>query len=132
MILVDTSVWIDFVRGRATDAVARLRELLDRGIAACLTSMIYQEILQGADSEKAFRDFCVFFSGQRFLHPVDPVTSHENAARLYFECRRKGLSIRSTNDCLIAQIAIEQGVSLLHDDRDFESIARVAPALKLS
>ena len=132
MILVDTSVWIDFVRGRATDAVARLRELLDRGIGACLTSMIYQEILQGANSERAFRDFCVFFSGQRFLHPVDPVTSHENAARLYFECRRKGLSIRSSNDCLIAQIAIEQGVALLHDDRDFESIARVAPELKLS
>ena len=132
MILVDTSVWIDFVRGRATEAVARLRGILDRGMGACLTSMIYQEILQGANSERAFRDFCVFFSGQRFLHPVDPVTSHENAARLYFECRRKGLSIRSTNDCLIAQIAIEQGVSLLHDDRDFESIARVAPALKLS
>ena len=97
MVLVDTSVWIDFVRGRATDAVARLREGLDRGIGACLTSMIYQEILQGADSERALRDFCVFFSGQRFLHPVDPVTSHENAARLYFECRRKGLTIRSTN-----------------------------------
>ncbi|MGH8850255.1 MAG: type II toxin-antitoxin system VapC family toxin [Casimicrobiaceae bacterium] len=132
MILVDTSVWVDFIRGRLTDAVARLRVALDRGIAAGITSLIYQEILQGAETEKAFRDYCAFFSSQRFLHPRDPVASHERAARLYFDCRRRGLTVRSSSDCLIAQVAIEHGVALLHDDRDFMSIAKVAPGLKFS
>lgn len=132
MILVDTSVWVDFIRGRLTDAVARLRVALDRGMATGITSLIYQEILQGADSEKAFRDYCAFFSGQRFLHPRDPVASHEKAARLYFDCRRRGLTVRSSSDCLIAQVAIEHGAALLHDDRDFLHIAKIARGLKFS
>ena len=132
MVLVDTSVWIDFVRGRSTQAVGRLRVALDQGIVACLTSLIYQEILQGAESEKAFRDFCSFFSGQQFLHPRDPIGSHEAAARLYFDCRRRGLTVRSANDCLVAQVAIEHEVALLHDDRDFQSIGKAAPRLKFA
>jgi predicted nucleic acid-binding protein len=132
MILVDTSVWIDYVRGRPTNAVERLRVALDRGLNASLTSLIYQEILQGAESDRAFRDFCAFFSSQRFLHPLDPIASHERAARLYFDCRRRGLTIRSSADCLIAQIAIDHGVALLHDDRDFENIAKAAPRLKFA
>jgi predicted nucleic acid-binding protein len=132
MILVDTSVWIDYVRGRPTNAVQRLRVALDRGLNASLTSLIYQEILQGAESERAFRDFCTFFSSQRFLQPLDPIASHERAAKLYFDCRRRGFTIRSSADCLIAQIAIDHGVSLLHDDRDFESLAKVAPRLKFA
>ena len=132
MILVDTSVWIAFVRGASSHAVRRLRLALDGGIIVALTSLIYQEILQGAESERAFRELCAYFSGQRFLHPRDPIESHEAAARLYFDCRRKGLTVRSTNDCLIAQIAIEHDVALLHDDRDFQNIAKLAPRLKLS
>lgn len=129
MILVDTSVWIDFVRGRETDAVARLRVALDRGVVAALTPFIYQEILQGADSERSFRQLREFFGSQTFLHPRDPVDSHAEAARLYIECRRKGVTVRSAVDCLVAQTAIEHGVALLHDDRDFDGLARVATKL---
>jgi len=129
VILVDTSVWIDFVRGRETDAVARLRVALDRGVVAALTPFIYQEILQGADSERSFRQLREFFGSQTFLHPRDPVDSHAEAARLYIECRRKGVTVRSAVDCLVAQTAIEHGVALLHDDRDFDGLARVATKL---
>lgn len=129
MILVDTSVWIDFVRGRETDAVGRLRVALDRGVVAALTPFIYQEILQGADSERSFRELREFFGSQAFLHPRDAVDSHAEAAKLYFECRRKGVTIRSAVDCLVAQIAIEHGVALLHDDRDFDGLACVATRL---
>ncbi|MDQ2917947.1 MAG: PIN domain-containing protein [Pseudomonadota bacterium] len=132
MILVDTSVWIDFIRGRSTEVVDRLRNALDRGVEVAVTSLIYQEILQGASDERMFRDYRSYFSGQRFLHPLEPIATYERAARLYFECRRKGLTIRSSDDCLIAQIAVEQGVPLLHDDRDFERIAQVAPQLKFA
>jgi predicted nucleic acid-binding protein len=129
MILVDTSVWIDFIRGQSTEGVKRLRVALDRGIVAALTPFIFQEILQGADSEASFREMREFFGSQAFLVPRDSLASHAEAARLYFECRRKGITARSTIDCLIAQIAIEHGVALLHDDRDFDGIARVAPKL---
>jgi len=129
MVLVDTSVWIDFVRGHATGPVARLRAALDHGVGVALTSFIYQEILQGADSERSFRELEAFFGGQRYLHPLDPVASHARAARLYLECRRRGRTVRSTVDCLVAQIAIEHETALLHDDRDFEEIAKVAPKL---
>lgn len=132
MILVDTSVWISFIRGTSADAVQRLRAALDRGVALAITPLIYQEILQGARDDRSFRDYRTYFGGQRFLHPSDAVQSHERAARLYSDCRRAGLTVRSSNDCLIAQIALDHDVPLLHDDHDFEVIARVAPALKLT
>ncbi|HEX6796029.1 MAG TPA: PIN domain-containing protein [Casimicrobiaceae bacterium] len=131
-ILVDTSVWIDFIRGRPTAVVGRLRAALDRGIAAAVTPLVYQEVLQGASTERAFRDYQAFLSTQPFLHPTEYAATHERAAHLYFECRRLGLTIRSTIDCLIAQIAIEHGVPLLHDNRDFERIAMVAPRLEFA
>jgi len=53
-----------------------------------------------------------------------------SAARIYFDCRRVGLAVRSAIDCLIAQVAIEHDVPLLHDDRNFEQIAQVLPKLK--
>ena len=132
MILVDTSVWIDFIRGRSNGQTNRLRQALDRGAAASITSMIYQEILQGASDERYFRDYRSYFSSQPFLHPIDPVATHERAARIYFDCRRRGLTIRSSNECLIAQIAVEHDAPLLHDDRDFDRIAEVVPKLKLA
>ena len=61
MILVDTSVWIDFIRGRSTSPVERLRAALDRGVSAAITPLIYQEILQGAVDEKTFRDYRSYF-----------------------------------------------------------------------
>ena len=132
MILVDTAVWIDFIRGRSTAGVGRLRASLERRVETAVTSMIYQELLQGAADEKSFRDYRSYFSSQRFLHPHEPIATYERAARLYFQCRRKGLTIRSSNDCLIAQIAIENEVPLLHDDRDFESMATVSPKLRFA
>ena len=110
--------------------MARLKGALDRGVEPAITAMIYQEILQGAVDERAFRDYRNYFSSQRFLHPLDPVEAHERAARIYFECRRKGLTIRSSIDCLIDHIAVEHDVPLLHDDHDFEQIAQVLPDLK--
>jgi predicted nucleic acid-binding protein len=131
-ILVDTSVWIDFIRGRRTAVVERLRMVLDRGVTAALTPLVYQEVLQGACDERAFRDYQSFLSPQPLLQPLDATVTCERAARLYFECRRIGLTIRSSVDCLVAQIAVEHDVALLHDDRDFERIAKVAPHLRFA
>ncbi|NOT86078.1 MAG: PIN domain-containing protein [Methylococcaceae bacterium] len=131
MYLVDTSVWIDFIRGKHNPAVEQLRILLATGQSAGLSSVIYQEILQGSESEQRFNQFCDYFNELLFYHPKHPMDSYAQAAHLYFTCRQKGITIRSTIDCLIAQIAIEHDLILLHNDRDFKYLADIAPQLKV-
>ncbi|MBI2297040.1 MAG: PIN domain nuclease [Betaproteobacteria bacterium] len=131
MYLVDTSVWVDYLRAKATPQVRALKELLPGDQIVGVAPIILQEVLQGADSDERFERWWKFFGGLCCYTPRDPVTSHVEAARLYQSCRRAGKTPRSSNDCLIARIAIEHGLLLLHDDRDFEAIAAVAPELRL-
>ena len=132
MVLVDTSVWVDFFRRRRTDHVLRLRAMLDENRPFALSPIIAEEILQGAADEREFTLLDEYLMSQTMLFPLHPVDTHRSAARLYFDCRRLGFTPRSTIDCLIAQIALEHGVPLLHDDRAFERIARVAPNLEFA
>jgi predicted nucleic acid-binding protein len=101
-------------------------------LAVGLTGPIYQEVVQGVFSEREFERVSEYLGSQTFYHPVDPVESHREAARMYFDCRRAGVTIRSSIDCLIARVAIEHGLILLHDDRDFEEMAEVIPDLALA
>ena len=89
--------------------------------------MIYQEVLQGAKSEKEYAGLKKYLSSQRFFHPQDPIETFAKAARIYFRCRKKGVTVRSTVDCMIAQIAIENELLLLHNDKGFEAMAAAAP-----
>ena len=97
-----------------------------------LTGSIYQEVLQGVSSEREFERVSEYLGSQTFYHPAEPVESYAEAARMYFDCRRAGLTVRSSIDCLIARLAIEHGLTLLHDDRDFEKISEVIPELALA
>ena len=103
MILVDTSVLIDFFKGVKTEGSRKFQTVLERGMPFGITSFIFQEVLQGAASEKEFSLLSKYLSTQRFYHLKDPVDSFVNAARLYMECRKKGITLRSTIDCLIAR-----------------------------
>ena len=132
MYLVDTSAWVDYLGERATQAAGLLSEVLDRGVPFSITASIYQELLQGAASERDFEQLAEYLGTQRFHHPEDPVDSYRQAALLYYRCRRAGVTIRSTIDCLIARQAIEGDLFLLHNDRDFTNMARVIPELKLA
>lgn len=130
VILADTSVWIDYLRGEATPATKSLERILAGGAPVAITGVIYQEILQGADSASSYKRLADYFGTQRFLHPLDPIETYARAAELYGRCRRSGVTIRSTVDCLIAQIAVEHDADLLHSDRDFERMATVIPELR--
>lgn len=131
MYLVDTSVWIDFLRGTDAAHVAVLIDLLNGDELVGTAPVILQEILQGADSEDRFKKWQGFFS-ELWCHVADdPISTHVAAARLYQACRRRGRTPRSSNDCLIAQVAIEHELILLHNDRDFEVIGAVAADLRL-
>lgn len=130
MYLVDTSVWVDYIRGRDGAHVTFLRDLLDNPLAVGITHLIYMEILQGARDAAAFDRLHSYFCGQTFYSFRDPTDGHAAAARIYMDCRRRGVTVRSTADCLIAACALESRKILLHHDRDFERIASVVPALK--
>jgi len=124
VILVDTSVWIEFFNGRATSQVCLLKDLIDREEDICISDLILTEILQGFRLD---RDFA---SARRHLvrFPIlrlKGIDSYIEAARIYRTCRKKGLTIRKTADCIIAQTAIENRLHILHRDDDFETIASV-------
>ena len=129
--LVDTSVWIDFFRQRKTPAVEKLYQLFANPDHYGINECIYQEILQGALHEQDFQTLSDYLTSQTFFYPKYAAESYRQAAYLYFSCRRKGITIRSTIDCLIAQTAIDNDLILLHSDKDFERIATVATTLKL-
>lgn len=132
MLLVDSSVWIDFLAGRTTRAARYFREQLEARESFALTELIYLEVLQGVREPDAARKVSTYLRGQLLLAPRRGLQSYDAAADLYRRCRIAGVTVRSTIDCLIAQIAVEYGAVLLHNDRDYEHIARVEPKLKLA
>ena len=131
MYLVDTSVWVDYLRGKATPRVGALKDLLGGDQIVGVAPIILQEILQGADTEERFEKWRKYFTGLCCYAPRDSTAAHIDAARMYLSCRRAGKTPRSSNDCLIARIAMEHALVLLHDDRDFDTIAAVTPELRL-
>ncbi len=131
MYLVDTSVWIDYVRDREGPHVDFLEEILSNPQAVTTMPLIYMEVLQGARDVDSFRRLENFFGGQRFVDfKQPPAICHAAAARMSFDCKKRGITIRSSVDCLIAQCAIENDLTLLHHDRDFQRIAEVVPKLR--
>jgi len=130
--LVDTSVWINYMRDEANEVTMRLADIEERAYPFGITGVIHQEVLQGAASRAKFDYLEEFMRSQTFYHPQDPVESYTEAARMYFDCHRAGITIRSSIDCLIARVAIEHGLMLLHDDRGFEKIVEIVPELTLA
>ena len=125
MILVDTSVLIDLFKGNVNEAVRDFHEVIEQQIPFGICSVIYQEVLQGARTKKEYAILIEYLSTQRFFHPKDQLTSYAGAANIYFSCQKKGITIRSTIDCLIAQIVLEHDLFLLHNDKDFTAMASV-------
>lgn len=132
MYLVDTSVWIGYMGEEENDATGRFVEIVERGHPFGITGVIYQEVLQGAVSQAKFDYLAEYLSTQRFYTLQDPVASYREAALIYVRCRRAGVTVRSAIDCLIARVAIEHDLVLLHDDRDFENMAKVITELDLA
>jgi predicted nucleic acid-binding protein len=127
MILVDTSVLIHFFKGIDSKSSQKFRTILQREIPFGINSLIFQEVLQGAGSEKEYLTLKKYLETQRFYHLREPIESFAKAAKIYLDCRKKGITIRSTIDCLIAQTALENNLLLLHEDSDFDLMAKVIP-----
>ena len=117
MVLVDTSVWIDFLRGTPSASAQTLEALLIDRADVCICGVILTEILQGIRNDKHVAQTRDLLDAAVFL----PMT-HEtfiNSAQLYRKLRKKGFTIRKPIDCMIAAVALEHDVPLLHKDKDF-------------
>ena len=132
MILVDTSVFINYFKGRETKGIKFLDNLIKSEEPFCINEFIYQEILQGSKDEKEFSTLKSYLKYIPLYSLKLGVQSFENAAQLNFRCRRKGITIRSTIDLLIAETAIENNIALLHDDEDYVNMSKVITELKLA
>ena len=124
MILVDTSVWIEILRDRVGKVVNAFKERV--GSDNCVLSRFNKlELLQGAKDEREWNLLSSYLSTQYYLEAEEE--TWDSAARIYFDLRRKGVTVNSPIDCCIAQIAMEYGAILLHRDKDFVKISRIRP-----
>ncbi len=131
MILVDTSVLIDFFKGADNAATDQLNDIIASKIPFGITSHIYQELLQGAANPKDYNLLKKYLDTLIFFVPLDQKDSYAQAAKIYIQCRKKGITIRNSVDCLIAQVAIEHDLQLLHNDKDFDGIKKAMSSLKV-
>lgn len=122
MVLVDTTVWIDFFADRSEPHVTALAELIENEDDLCLCGVILTDVLQGIRSDKEYIKTKDYF-GDLILLPMEQST-FMRAAEIYRSLRNLGVTIRKPVDCMIASVAIEHDIRLLHNDRDFDHIAR--------
>jgi predicted nucleic acid-binding protein len=122
MLLIDTSVWIDVFRDRTGETKVHLAALIGEQDFA-LTRLIQIELLQGSRNEQEWSLLQSYLEGQTYLELN--VNAWEAVARIFYDLRRQGLTVRSTINCCIAQAAIDHQAVLIHNDRDFEAIAQV-------
>jgi hypothetical protein len=118
MVIVDTTVWVDYLKGASTPQAEWLELEMGRQRLG-LTDLILCEVLQGVRGERRFADVCrellkyeIFTTGGTELAIA--------AARNYRALRAKGYTVRRTIDCLIATFCLSNGHNLLHNDRDFD------------
>jgi predicted nucleic acid-binding protein len=125
--VVDTSVLVDFFKGRATPATARLEQLELEGIPFAIPGICCQELLAGARDAREWDVLLSYLETQNLLFPADSWRTHVEAARIMVDCRARGISLRGTIDCFIAQLVLEHDGVLLHSDKDFERVAEIRP-----
>jgi predicted nucleic acid-binding protein len=119
MILADTSVWIEFFNGGLGSGVKE-----DTMFQVVTCAPVIQEVFQGLRAVPQSRVFEErFLALPRLCDPL-PLSLFVEAAEIYRQGRRKGFTIRSSIDCLIAAIAIHNRVTVWHRDRDFDMIAQ--------
>lgn len=122
MILVDSSVWIDYLHNTPTAPVTRLRDLVGRE-ELLVGDLILCEVLQGVGSAAQARQIEAALREFELVSLSDPELAVTAAANYRF-LRSRGVTVRTTVDLIIGTFCIERGHLLLHSDRDFEPMER--------
>ena len=124
--VVDSSVWIDFFNNKSSTQIEKVKSLIPTTAAKgfiYILPVILQEVLQGIQDDKLYP----IVEENLFGFKMIEYNGYElalKAADLYRFLRKKGLTIRKANDCLIAAICIENNFSIIHNDKDFDNIAK--------
>ena len=120
-LLFDTSVWIDFLNKKRAPGADLLEQYILSDDQIYLTPTILQEILQGIRDDAKYeqtKETLAYFN----VLDLPPVQATIGAADLYRALRKKGATIRKSNDCLIAYYALEFSITVVHNDSDFDQI----------
>jgi predicted nucleic acid-binding protein len=120
VILIDTSAWIEFLRGTESPVCREVERLLVEDLA--VTDPVAMEVLAGARDDRHLRDLRGRL-GRAEMLPCEAV-DYLAAAMLYRQCRQQGETVRRLLHCLIAAAAIRHDVPVLHCDADFAALAR--------
>lgn len=126
MIIIDTSVWIPLLNGVEHPKAERARRVIEGPEDIGVPGIILEEVLRGLRSDAAFRRIRDLLLAD-FTYLEMTQAQFLRSAEIYRTLRKKGKTIRSPADCLIAACAIEETASLLEDDADFRTIAEVVP-----
>lgn len=126
MLLVDSSVWIAYLRETATPTATQMLDLIDSGIELAITEPIAMELLAGADTDLRAAAIDRLVNGLALVS-IEPRLDFHQAATIYRAVRRTGRTPRSMVDCLIAAIATRHDVELVHNDADFDAVAACWP-----
>jgi predicted nucleic acid-binding protein len=130
LIVVDSSVWIDFLNGRNAPHVRRLRALFGED-EIVVGDLMLCEVLQGLDSERTALEVEALL--RRFeIVPMAGDAIAVAAARNFRLLRRRGITVRKTIDLLIGTWCIENGIPLLHNDSDFHPMARYLGLIEIT
>ena len=122
--VIDSSIWIDFFNKKKSKNIEKVFELMDLPINKIVVlPIVLQEVLQGIQEDKFYDLVRKIIFGFKFLD-FDSYQNAIKAADLYRYLRKKGITIRKVNDCLIASICIQNNFILLHNDKDFDNIAK--------
>ena len=126
MNLVDTSVWVDYLRASDTRARRTLRRMLASDDLPAVTEPIVLELLAGAPDDRALDQLDTMTSALPML-AVQPLHDYRDAALIYRAVRHRGFPVRRLSDCLIAAVAMRHDAVLVHKDAEFDAIARAVP-----
>lgn len=130
MVLVDTSVLINYLKNVEDEYSNALNILIENNYPIGINNYIFQEILQGARGKREYEILKEYLSKFHF-YELKGKESYEQAALLNIRCREKGVTIRSTIDLLIAQTSIDNDIMLLANDSDYTNMAKAIPELKI-
>lgn len=126
MILVDTSAWVEYLRGTGSASNVRVRAYHENTDELAITDVVVMELLAGVRADRVDKRVNAIVNGVPML-PLVGLEDFQHAAELYRICRQQGRTIRKLDDCLIAAVAIRNDVPVLHHDADFDVLARHTP-----
>ena len=124
--VVDSSVWIDFFNKKSSEQVEKLMDIFPTSIregVIIILPVIIQEVLQGIEDDELYYLVKENLFGFK-KYDFDNYQFALQGAELYRYLRKKGITIRKANDCLIASICIQNKFTILHNDKDFDNIAK--------